>query len=99
MRNYENANKLKKEGIKPHQILVAITSEPDYEMDRKMLLENIEGLKWDEYLVLEGFHCSCYDFDDTDWSGTIYNKEELSKLAKADYNKDDVFWKEVSRQI
>lgn len=99
MRNYENANKLKKEGIKPHQILVAITSEPDYEMDRKMLLENIEGLKWDEYLILEGFHCSCYDFDDTDWSGTIYNKEELSKLAKADYNKDDVFWKEVLRQI
>lgn len=99
MRNYENANRLKKEGIKPHQILVAITSEPDYEMDRKMLLENIEGLKWDEYLILEGFHCSCYDFDDTDWSGTIYNKEELSKLAKADYNKDDVFWKEVLRQI
>lgn len=99
MRNYENANRLKKEGIKPHQILVAITSEPNYEMDRKMLLENIEGLKWDEYLILEGFHCSCYDFDDTDWSGTIYNKEELSKLAKADYNKDDVFWKEVLRQI
>lgn len=99
MRSCENANRLKKEGIKPHQILVAITSEPDYEMDRKMLLENIEGLKWDEYLILEGFHCSCYDFDDTDWSGTIYNKEELSKLAKADYNKDDVFWKEVLRQI
>lgn len=99
MRNYEDANRLKKEGIKPHQILVAITSEPNYEMDRKMLLENIEGLKWGEYLVLEGFHCSCYDFDDTDWSGTIYNKEELSKLAKADYNKDDVFWKEVLRQI
>lgn len=99
MRNYENANRLKKEGIKPHQILVAITSEPDYEMDRKMLLENIEGLKQDEYLVLEGFHCSCYDFDDTDWSGAIYNKEELSKLAKADYNKNDVFWREVLRQI
>ncbi len=99
MRNYENANKLKKEGIKPHQILVAITSEPDYEMDRKMLLENIEGLNWGEFLVLEGFHCSCYDFDDTEWSGTICNREELRKLAKADYNKDDVFWKEVSRQI
>lgn len=99
MRNFENANRFKKEGIKPHQILVAITSEPDYEMDRKILLTGIDGLKYDEYLLLYGGHCSCYDFDETDWDGTIYTLEELRVLANADYNKNDVFWNEVLSQI
>ena len=99
MRNFENANRFKYEGIKPHQILVAITSEPDYEMDRKMLLTDIDGLEYGEYLLLEGGHCSCYDFDETDWGGTIYTSDELRKLAKADYNKSDVFWSEVLNQI
>lgn len=92
MRNFENANRFKYEGIKTHQILIVITSEPDYEMERKMLLTDIDGLKDDEYLLLEGVHCSCYDFDETEWDGTIYNSEELRKLAKAEYNKSDVFF-------
>ena len=99
MRNFENVNRFKNEGIKPHQILVAITSEPDYEMDRKLLLTDIEGLECGEYLLLEGWHCSCYDFDETDWNGTIYTSDELGMLAKADYNKNDIFWKEVLNQI
>lgn len=99
MRNFENANRFKKEGIKPHQILVAITSEPDYEMDRKILLTDVEGIEFGEYLLLEGGHCSCYDFDETDWVGTVYTKEELIKLAEAKYNKNDVFWSEVLNQI
>lgn len=99
MKRYENANELKYTGIKPHQILVASTSEPDYEMNRKILIKDIEGLQYGEYLLLEGYHCSCYDFDDTDWDGTIYTKEELIKLANADYNKNDVFWKQVLEQI
>lgn len=99
MRNFENANIFKNEGIKPHQILVAITSKPDYEMDKNILLVNIEGLKYDEYLLLEGGHCSCYDFDETDWNGTIYTSDELRRLANADYNKNNIFWKEVLTQI
>lgn len=98
MRKYENANKFKKTGIKPHQILISITSEPDYEMERKILLENVEELNYGEYLLLEGSHCSCYDFDETEWEGIIYTKEELLKLAKADYNKADIFWQEVLKQ-
>lgn len=34
MRNFKNANIFKKDGLKPHQILVTITSEPDYEMNK-----------------------------------------------------------------
>lgn len=99
MRNFENANRFKYEGIKPHQILVAITSEPDYQMERNILLTKVDGLKYDEYLVLRGYHCSCYDFDETDWDGTIYTSDELRKLANADYNKNNIFWREVLAQI
>lgn len=99
MRNFENANRFKKEGFKPHQILVTITSEPDYEMNKRMLLTDISGLEYGEYLILEGGHCSCYDFDETDWDGTIYEENELRKIAQAEYNKDDIFWKEVLKQI
>jgi len=99
MRNFENANRFKYEGIKPHQIVVVVTSEPDYEMERKLLLTDVEGLEWREYWLLEGYHCSCYDFDETEWSGTIYTSDELRKLAKADYNENDTFWKEVLTQI
>ncbi|GAA0071758.1 hypothetical protein UT300003_32830 [Clostridium sardiniense] len=99
MRNFENANRFKREGIKPHQILVTITSEPDYEMYKNVLLADIEGLECDEYLLLNGYHCSCYDFDETDWEGTVYTSEELKKLAQADYNKNNLFWKEVLKHI
>lgn len=99
MRDFKNANRLKDDGIKPHQIVLAITSEPDYEMNRRILLVDIDGLEYDEYLLLEGDHCSCYDFDETDWTGTVYTEDELIKLAQADYNKNDVFWKEVFNKL
>jgi len=95
LRNFENANEFKKKGIKPHQILIVITNESDYETYRRILLTDIEGLEVGEYLLLEGEHCSCYDFDETDWHGTVYTLDELNKLAKAEYNENDVFWKEI----
>lgn len=98
MRKYPNANKFKDEGIKPHQILVVSSSSPDWEMSREMLLKDIEGLDYDEYLYLEGSHCSCYDFDETEWDGIIYTKEELIKLAES-YDKGNVFWSQVLEQI
>lgn len=63
-------------------------------MERQMLLENIDDLD-NEYLYLESYHCSCYDFDDSAWEGTIYNASELIKLANAEYNKNSIFWQMV----
>lgn len=99
MRNFseENINNMI---IKPHNIVFAWTSEPDYEMNRIMVLNNIEGIdEWDEYLVLEGGHCSCYDFDETSWYGTVYTKQELQSLANAEYNKENLFWNMVNRYL
>lgn len=72
---------LKKDNIKLHNIVIANTSEPDYEMSRWLLLEDLEGLNYDEYVIVEGSHCSCYGFDDTQWHAMKYTKEELIKIA------------------
>lgn len=74
---------LKNKQVKFHNILFASTSEPDYEMYRIILLEKLEDIKYDEYVVVEGSHCSCYDFDDTEWEAIKYNRNELIKLAEA----------------
>ncbi|MGG0665535.1 hypothetical protein ABE042_15670 [Viridibacillus arvi] len=69
--------------IKPHHIVIAHTSEPDYEMSRQILLE----IQYDKYVILEGSHCSFYDFDDTEREAIEYSGEELRKIANAEYNK------------
>ncbi len=77
MRKYEIKNK---DDIKLHNILFAYTSPQDYEMERLLLLEDMPNTKYGEYVLIEGFHCSCYDFDECDWNATVYNMEELKKL-------------------
>lgn len=63
-------------------ILWAWTSVPDYEMNRVIIAEH----KHDEYVVLEGYHCSCYGFEDVKWEGTIYTTEELLKLKNKPFS-------------
>lgn len=73
--------------IKPHNILYAVTTKPDWEMSRLMLLEKMPETEYKEYVFVEGYHCSCYDFNDTNWEATVYTKEELKKLLEnADKN-------------
>jgi hypothetical protein len=81
--------------IKPHHIVIACTSEPDYEMNRQILLEN----GFENFIVLEGYHCSCYDFDDTEWEAIEYIRDELKNLANAKYNENDKFWQQVKQQL
>ena len=87
---------LNKLNINPHNILFSYTSKEDYEMDRIIILEGeIRGIDHEGYIVLEGGHCSCYDFDETDWNGTSYTREELKSLANANYNSNHPLWKMV----
>lgn len=64
-----------------HNIVFSVTSNKDYEMERYFLLEGLEDLKYNEYVIVEGFHCSCYDFDDTNWEAIKCTTEELIKLS------------------
>lgn len=78
MEKYE----IKAKQINLHNILYATTSSRDYEMNRWILLENMPDVKYNEYIIVEGGHCSCYDFDDTTWGAVKYTSEELIEVAK-----------------
>lgn len=79
MRKY----KIKDKDIKVHNILFSTTTNEDYEMGRLILLERMPDTEYDEYVLVEGWHCSCYGFDDTEWEAIIFTREELDKLNKA----------------
>lgn len=81
--------------IKPHNIVTAYTSEPDYEMTRSILLQ----IDYCTFVVLEGYHCSCYGFDDTEWEAIQYTEGELRRIAHADYNESNKFWEEVRKSF
>lgn len=81
MEKYEIKNKT---DIKMHNVLYAITSNQDYSMDRIILLEGLPDLKYNEFVLVEGGHCSCYDFDQTTWDATKLTKEELLKFVEKD---------------
>lgn len=73
--------KIEDNKIKLHNILYAITSTQDYEMNRLLLLENMPDTD-EEYVLAEGYHCSCYDFDDTAWDCIQLSLKELNKILK-----------------
>lgn len=78
---------LKGKGIKLHNIVFAITSARDYDMDRLLLLEDMPDCNYREYVLCEGGHCSCYGFDDTEWDCIKLSEEELKTIAdKNDWN-------------
>lgn len=79
MKNYQLNNKT---NIKLHNILYSITSPSDYEMERLLLLIDMPDTEYGEYVLVEGSHCSCYDFDETQWDAAVYSKEELIKLLE-----------------
>ena len=56
---------LKNKEIKLHNILFATTSTIDYDMERLILLQDMPESKENEYVLVEGYHCSCYGFDET----------------------------------
>ena len=79
MRKYEIRNK---DDIKLHNIVFAYTSSRDYSMERILLLDDMSDTNWDEYVLVEGYHCSCHDFDDCTWEATAYTEKELHKLLE-----------------
>lgn len=93
---------LKNLNIKPCNIIISHTEETNCDSNRSLLLKSFNQYNLDDiidnehdFLLLEGYHCSCYDYDNTEWNGTLYTLKELKKLAQAEYNDDDIFWQLV----
>jgi len=63
------------------KVVIVATSNPDYEMDRTILVEDY--LRYSDYVVISGGHCSCYDFEGTEieWEAIQYSATEVRKLA------------------
>lgn len=79
MEKYSLKNKT---DIKMHNILFATTTERDYEMKRLILLEDMPDTNYDEFVLAEGYHCSCYDFDETEWDCIKLTRAELEKMLE-----------------
>ncbi len=64
-----------------HKVVFTLTSDIDYSMERLIFVGDYpdDG----QYLMVEGSHCSCYGFDDTEWTATYLEEEELKKLLLA----------------
>ena len=88
------------------RIVCAAQSEPDYSEDRQILLYGAErgGDYYNEgpFILLDGGHCSCYDWEDVEWYATEYTRDELLKIAKSKtdgegcYSKSErMFWQMV----
>lgn len=73
---------IKGKKIELHNILFATTSERDYEMERLLLLKGMPDTEYDEYVLVEGGHCSCYDFDETEWDCVKIKDDKLNKILK-----------------
>jgi len=68
-----------------HNIVFVSTSSVDYEMSRTLFVENWPD--FGNYAILDGSHCSCYDFDETTWDATIFDDEKGWKANQDDLQK------------
>lgn len=69
--------------IEPWRIICAAQSEPDYSEERYILIYSGENVWDDVYAVIEGGHCSCFSWNDVEWDGVEYGRDELLKLAES----------------
>lgn len=91
--------------IEPWRIVCAAQSEPDYSEDRQILYyasERDDIHSDGPFVLLDGGHCSCYDWEDADWDATEYARDEIDALAKSKvggygcyYESERKFWESV----
>lgn len=62
------------------KVVIVITSDPDYSMNRVMLVEDFPAYR--DYVLLTGEHCSCIDFDEVEWDATFGNIDEIRTIVK-----------------
>jgi len=84
-------------------IVLSYTQDEGYESQRNFLLETYGYSKvGEDYIIIEGSHCSCYGYDDMDWDITAYDSEELIKVAKGRVKTsyfNPEFWKMVLKYL
>lgn len=69
--------------VKTWRVICAAQSEPDYSEDRQVLLYAGDYPCERKYMLLDGGHCSCFDWDEVEWSATVYDHDEIEALARS----------------
>lgn len=78
--------------------ILAVTTPEDYNMERIIIASNLDDLDKDEnFIVVYGGHCCCYDFNDIEWDATTYTEMELCKLMQGWRETGGSLEKEVAR--
>ncbi len=95
--------------IEPWRIICAAQSEPDYNEDRQILLYGGDADTYYQagpFILLDGGHCSCYDWEEVEWDATEYDYDELVTLAKSKadgkgcfYESEQKFWQLVLHAV
>ena len=95
--------------IEPWRIVCAAQSEPDYSEDRQILLYGGDEGDYHgngPFILLDGGHCSCYDWEEVEWDATEYDYDELVTLAKSKadgkgcyYKSEQMFWQLVLHAV
>lgn len=62
------------------KVVFAATSNQDYEMNRVLYVEGHP--KYGDRLLVQGYHCSCFEFDETKWDATWYTEKELKQVVQ-----------------
>lgn len=91
--------------IETWRIVCAAQSQPDFSEDRQILYYGGERSDYHgngPFVVLDGGHCSCYDWEDVEWDAMEYTYDELVRLAESKasgngcYSKSErLFWEMV----
>ena len=91
--------------VEPWRVVCAAQSEPDYSEDRQILLYESDCDAYHNggpFILLDGGHCSCYDWEEVEWDAIEYTRDELLMLTRSKlegsgfYNKSEkYFWKMV----
>lgn len=92
-------NEINPKDIPLSDIILSYTNDEGYDAERDFLIDtwNYDDVKA-SYVIIEGEHCSCYDFDDIEWNMTAYEPSELVKVAKGRIGEgyfNPEFWKMV----
>lgn len=80
--------------IETWRIVCAAQSRPDYSEDRQILLYGAERGDYygnGPFILLDGGHCSCYDWEDVEWDAVEYTYDELITLADSKLNGDGCY--------
>ena len=91
------------------RIVCASQSEPNYSEERYILIyagDDTETYYDEGYIVIEGGHCSCYDWDKVGWNAVKYTSDELRKLGESKiggygcyFEAEKAFWRSVLNAI